>query len=392
MTELGAEPLARQYVRGQPTPIDNPNDTLLRDYYAKIVAERLAERQPAKLATAAPPVQRLAVSDEDVRRAYYETAGYSMWITSMQLDPLQLMVCDDASGKYYRVPISLSGDKFDFGDPVEVAIEYKDVSTPEGAKAAASTVVWTSRATSIALDHAEPGEPQESPQPPEQPPAGPAPTNPPAPNPPTQPAPSTVPRVDPAAGAALRGMAGAPVKPPAAAKPAAAPTNERLSNVDGIKMREALGLATDASDEELWAAIAAAQPTPEPAPEATPDVASVAAAAQAAAGSHGDMLLVDRSQIVALQASARKGEEAWAQLRTSERDQVLKQAMADGKFPPARRDHYQKLWDADPEGTRALVAALAPNLIPTSLSGHMGSDEAASEAAVAYDALYGKAV
>lgn len=390
MTDLAAEPLARQYVRGQPTPIDNPADTLMRHHYEQLVAERLAKQQPAKLAA---PV-RLAVSDEDVRRAYYESAGYTMWITSMQLDPLQLMVCDDASGKYYRVPISLSGDKFDFGDPVEVAIEYKDVSTPAGAKAAASTVVWTSRAASVALDHAEPGEPQESPNPPERPPAGPAPTNPPAPTPaPTPPAPSTVPRVDPAAGAALRGMAGAPVKPPAAATPAAATTtNERLSNVDGIKMREALGLATDASDEELWAAIAAAQPTPEPAPEAVPDAASVAGVAAAAAGSHGDMLLVDRSQIVALQASARKGELAWQQLRTSERDQVLKQAMSDGKFPPARRDHYQKLWDADPEGTRALVAALAPNLIPTSLSGHMGSDEAASEAAVAYDALYGKAV
>lgn len=382
---LKAEPLARQYVRGEPTPIDNPNDTLVREHYARLVQERLASqpRQPERL-TAAAPVQRLAVSDEDVRRAYYESAGYSMWITSMQLDPLQLMVCDDASGKYYRVPIELSGEEFKFGDPVEVAIEYKDVSTPEGAKAAASTVVWTSRATSVALD----GQPVATE------PVTPAATDP----APIVPAPS-VPRVDPVAGAAIRGMAGAPVKPPAPATPPAgdpAPTTERLSTVDGTKMREALGLSADASDEELWAAIAAAQPNTEPTTPATEPVtdaaASVAGVAQAAAASHGDLILVDRTQIAALQASARKGEQAWATLRTNERDQVLSKAMADGKFPPARRDHYARLWDADPEGTRALVAALAPNLIPTSLSGHMGSDEAASEAAVAYDALYGKAV
>lgn len=375
---LTAEPLARQYVRGEATPINSPSDTLVRDHYAKLVAERLAQ-QPERLTAAAPaPVKKLAVSDEDVRRAYYETAGYSMWITSMQLDPLQLMVCDDASGKYYRVPIALSGDKFEFGDPVEVAIEYKDVSTPAGAKAAASTVVWTSRAASVALDN-PPAEPEQV-----------------TPDPaPVVPAP-TLPRVDPVAGAALRGMAGAPTQTPAAAtQPAGdpAPTTERLSTVDGTKMREALGLSADASDEELWTAIAAAQPKAEPAGDATPDAAAaLAGVAQAAAASHGDLILVDRTQIAALQASARKGEQAWSQLRTKERDDVLKQAMADGKFPPARRDHYARLWDADPEGTRALVAALAPNLIPTSLSGTMGSDEALTEAAVAYDALYPKAV
>src|ERR1044072_1891097 len=68
------------------------------------------------------------LSDEDVRRKYYETAGHQMWITEMQLDPLQLIVCDDASGKYFRVGVAVGNGEIKFSDPAGGAGQYADLS------------------------------------------------------------------------------------------------------------------------------------------------------------------------------------------------------------------------------------------------------------------------
>jgi hypothetical protein len=39
------------------------------------------------------------------------------------------------------------------------------------------------------------------------------------------------------------------------------------------------------------------------------------------------------------------------------REQVLASAVAAGKFPESRREHYARMWDADPERTEALIDA-----------------------------------
>ncbi|URP21160.1 capsid maturation protease [Gordonia phage Francois] len=72
---------------------------------------------------------------EDIRRAYYETAGYVLWIEEIQLDPLQLIVVDDDTGKRSRVPVVIdpSADgagAIAFGTPVEVVVRYDDVAVP----------------------------------------------------------------------------------------------------------------------------------------------------------------------------------------------------------------------------------------------------------------------
>ncbi len=70
------------------------------------------------------------VTIEDVRRQYAQTAGRTMWITEIQLDPPQLIVCDEANEKVYRVPFTTGGSTgtITFGDPVEVTVEYADVA------------------------------------------------------------------------------------------------------------------------------------------------------------------------------------------------------------------------------------------------------------------------
>jgi 2'-5' RNA ligase len=96
-----------------------------------------------------PPKVAAAVSTEDVRRAYYDDANWSYWITEIQLDPLQLIVCDDNSGKYYRVPVTITGDDtFTFGPAMQVVVTYVDKPGPDVEQVAAARLVYASRAES----------------------------------------------------------------------------------------------------------------------------------------------------------------------------------------------------------------------------------------------------
>jgi hypothetical protein len=85
----------------------------------------------------ADPVLAAGLTTEDVRRAYYDSpdVSYAMWITELQLDPLQLIVADEGTNKVYRVPITVKGSDLTFGDAVEVSIEYVDKPVKEPANA-----------------------------------------------------------------------------------------------------------------------------------------------------------------------------------------------------------------------------------------------------------------
>jgi hypothetical protein len=282
-----------------------------------------------------------SVSTEDIRRAYYETAGYSLWIAEFEIDPLQLIVCDDATGKHYRVGINLDGDAFTFDSPVEVAVQYADV--PAGKAAAKAALSWASRDTS------RQGMP--------------------------------APKVSPAQ--AAQRIHQAPV-----AAQANGPTKEG-PNMDPAKIREALGLSAEAPDDEVKAALAAAGLTPAPATEPAPAPAgeTLPPVQQPVAAASGDAILLDPAQYNALRVSAARGEEAWNKMRAAECAGVLDAAIKAGKFPPARRDHYERLWAADPDGTKDMVEKLAANVIPVMTSGYPGlGDEAEQD--LAYSAMY----
>ncbi len=161
--------------------------------------------------------------------------------------------------------------------------------------------------------------------------------------------------------------------------------------MDPAKLREALGLQPDAPDGEVSAAIAAAgfasPTTTEPAATAADGDAPAVSAAAAAATS--DAVVLDPAQYRALRASAMRGEEAWNRMRENECEAILDAAIKAGKFPPARRDHWKKLWAADPDGTKATVEALASNVIPVMPSGFPGgADEDETDAV--YASMYGK--
>lgn len=307
---------------------------------------------------------RASVSVEDISRSYYETAGYSMWITAMHVDPLELVASDDATGKFFRIPVELSGDQFTFGEPQEVAIVYEDV------KAAASAIPhrWQDRKAALAAaGKAEDGTDLAAAD------------------------------VSPA-GAALKRMAqGAPVTPPTvtteipdATKAAGSTTEEKeestVATVDPAKLREALGLAADAPEKEVQEAVAAALTSAAPTPPATTDPASLLAAIPEGSGA----IVLDADNYKTLLAKADQGVKAFEQVRRNERDQVLTAAAKEGRFPVAKLADYQAMWDKNPDATRDFIKLMPKNSVPTTLTaGFLGDSYDASESDLAYDAYAG---
>ncbi|MFC6017791.1 head maturation protease, ClpP-related [Plantactinospora solaniradicis] len=156
---------------------------------------------------------------------------------------------------------------------------------------------------------------------------------------------------------AARRIHAASTKTPTAV-PAAGPTQEGAGRMDPAKIREALGLAPDVSDEQVFAALASARPS------APPTETEPAPAPKAPTAPVSGTMTIDVSAWAEQQDRIKRLEATDARRRRDERDAVIAQAVSDGKFAPARTEHWARLWDADPEGTRTVIESLAKNVIP----------------------------
>jgi peptidoglycan hydrolase-like protein with peptidoglycan-binding domain len=120
------------------------------------------------------------------------------------------------------------------------------------------------------------------------------------------------------------------------------------------------------------------------------DIAAVFGAPQppwpvqaAAAGTSGDgpvevpviadgVHLVEANILRKYQEEALAGQRAVRAMHVAQRDGILAAAIKDGKFAQSRLEHFQTLWDRDPDGTRKLVASLAGGLVPMAAVGSNG--------------------
>jgi hypothetical protein len=75
-----------------------------------------------------------------------------------------------------------------------------------------------------------------------------------------------------------------------------------------------------------------------------------------------------------MQNRVKAGEAARAQQLRDQRDTVIAAAIRDGKFSPAQRTRWEKLWDRDSDGTRAVIASLAKNVVPVDDIGSAGGE------------------
>ena len=182
------------------------------------------------------------------------------------------------------------------------------------------------------------------------------------------PAPGIAPAVAAESRDFLRTRAQAP-RPPAASAGGSTNTerDEMFSTEQLNQIREALNLSADADADAVMTALHERTNTPPP-----------AATAQIPEG----MALIERDTLATLQAGAAAGEAAQRALAEQERDRTISAAVTDGRITPARRDHWARAYDADPEGTRELLASLEAGLVVnTTESGHAGQSESNEDAA-----------
>jgi hypothetical protein len=263
----------------------------------------------------AEPVEA-QVSVEDVRRDFYSQWAvgnrYYWWIREMFLDPEELIVCDE-NDEIYRMGYTISEDGVAFDDPRQVKIQFVDAAgVPKGDMVAAAV-------------------------------------------------------------AGIRTVRGSKVAASFSTRAESRPDEQEGGSVDLSKLRKSLGLSADTPDEEVIRLAAervaaspeeetpAGEPEGEEAPEGTEgQEGSSGQEATAASGT----VTVDKATFEQLKAGATMGVQARTQQIVEERNHILDAAIASGKFPRGRREHWASLLEKDPEGTKATIASLAEGLIP----------------------------
>jgi ATP-dependent protease ClpP protease subunit len=148
-----------------------------------------------------------------------------------------------------------------------------------------------------------------------------------------------------------------------------------MSFNDDVRTR--LGVTEDADEATILAALdeaLAENADPEPETNSAPEVPE-------------GMTLIETEVLDGLRDGARQGIEARQQQLTEERDRAIEAAISSGRTTPARREHWQAAWDADPEGARAQLEALAPGLVPVTEVGEATNTEESAEDAI-YARLY----
>lgn len=130
-----------------------------------------------------------------------------------------------------------------------------------------------------------------------------------------------------------------------------------------------LGLADDADDSAVAQAMAEwIQEEPSDSGESDQNDDTNASIDDISAD-EGDVVIVDVSEFRRLRQRDRVAAEVEETTRRRDRDDMVEEAIADGKFSPSRREHYRARYDSDPEGTRTLIGRMAKHTVPLEARG-----------------------
>ena len=100
-------------------------------------------------------------------------------------------------------------------------------------------------------------------------------------------------------------------------------------------------------------------------------------------------VLVDQTQYEQMRADAAAGREAREQQIAANRDQMVDDAVKDGRIAPANRDAFRKMLDTDEARGAEVINQLQPNTVPVAEIGHAGGTESSDEDQL-YNRLYKK--
>lgn len=293
------------------------------------------------------PVE-LQTNVADIRRAFYDDFAqgdrYWWWDRELLVDPFEFIVEDPDEGQLYVVPFTVNGegaDNVEFGEPAPVRVEYKPdekASEPVAANRPLLSVRLNRAGTVLAVND----------------------------------------------------------KPEREQSP---PANQEDETMDSV--RERLGLPEDATEEQVLQAVADLQaagsdpaaaddpPAADPDPDDNDDDDSEDADDDEVEAPEGDgTVKVDAEEFATLRRQAQEGATARSEQVAAHRATVLAGAQSEGRFPPSRLAHWQRQYEADPEGTETLLTAsveeggLAPGTVPVT---EVGGSPAGDEASTAYD-------
>jgi hypothetical protein len=319
----------------------------------------------------------VAISEEDVRRAWYASSSESdWWITELQMLPTQLIVANGEGG-VFRVPFEIQDeDHISFG-PAEEMADYAAVAASRGT---GPSILYASAADSRAGLEAGAGERGAQAAADGPPPhlegdnvvlaadnammGHPACTG-------------THSHAHPAYGAqgedATHGHshthAGDNSHAHAHAQAGAGNEREGGSDVEFTtdqedRLRASLGLvAGEDLDADMVVSAAVAL-------KAKADTKVTASRALPAG-----VMTVDREAWDALNRRVEQGEQFRAAKLVEERDEVIAAAVRAGKFSAARVPLWQRQWDAAPTETRDIIATLQQNVVPVNDVGSPGSGD-----------------
>lgn len=245
---------------------------------------------------------------EDVRLAFYNLpeveTNYALWISQILIDPNELIVRDDDSGKLHRIPFAVKGSDVEFGDWTEVRIEY--VNAVSGTKTDATRKVFATKAESR-------------------------------------------------------------------------PDNDNKEQDMGrrSKLAKFLGLSSDASEEDIDKALDEQIDgrDDEPADEVEEDEEETDEEE-----TDEEEVTLSREEFEELKSNALRGASAFEAMRTTERDNAIKAAVADGRIPPSMVKSYTMMWDRDAEAIKKELSALKPGTVPVDEIGRTPDGTEAVEA------------
>jgi hypothetical protein len=153
-------------------------------------------------------------------------------------------------------------------------------------------------------------------------------------------------------------------------------------------LRRKLGVNDDATGEAILAAVGEKAALVAAAETKATEVEAEKAALVASAKLPDGTEIVESASLAELRAAAELGRAAHARQATDDRVALVASAVKDGRVAPARREHWLKQLEADP-GAEAVLASLAPGLIPVAEIGHAG-DGGDPEADALYASIFGK--
>lgn len=298
-----------------------------------------------------------AVGTDDLRKEFYNEFAqgdrYWWWIRQTFLDP-ELLIVDDDEGSLWALEytVNASDGTVEFGEPQEVVTQY--VYKETGKVAAAAARIQAGTDADAVYESVADSRPQE------------------------------------------RQKEAIAMDRPKATKAA-------TLTVDREAVIKRLGLAEDATDEDITTALAEEAPEPEPkpgdtpAPDDTDDVEDTSDDDEKDdEPDEGDdataTVTVPKREWEAQQATTKRLEAESTKRESERRDGVVAGAIKDGRIARAHKDAWRKKFDVDPKGVETMLTAsedkggLPKNLVPVNETGADGQGEGDEVAAATDDA------